>query len=161
MTSLKEGDKAPFWRGLDQGGISRSSEDYLGKWTLLYFYPKDDTPGCTIEACSIRDSYSDYEKNGINVIGVSGDSVESHSNFASKFKLPFNIIADGDKSILRAYGVLKEKTMFGRKFVGIVRMSYLIDSEGIIRKIYPKVKPQDHASQVLKDVHSLSVASVI
>lgn len=150
--TLRIGAKAPDFKATDQANRTQQLSDYAGSWVLLYFYPKDDTPGCTTEACSFRDSYAVYKKAGIAVLGVSGDSVKSHEKFVSKYKLPFPLLADESKKLLTLYGAWKKKTMWGKTFLGIHRMSYLIDPQGKIAKIYERVKPEDHAAEVLADV---------
>ena len=151
--------QAPDFSLQDQHGKARSLSDYRGDWVLFYAYPKDDTPGCTKEACMIRDVWSEFEAAGVTVLGISADSVASHKKFAEKHKLPFTLLADPEREVLEKYGMLKDKSMFGKTFLGIQRMSYLIDPKGIIRKVYPKVKPEAHADEVLTDVASLTVAN--
>ena len=153
---LKEGTKAPDFTALDQNEKDHSLKDYTGKWVLLYFYPKDNTPGCTKEACAIRDTWSEFKKAGITVLGMSGDSTTSHKKFADKYKLPFTLLADPDRKIMKAYQVLNTKKMFGKEYEGISRSSYLIDAKGNIAKTYPKVKPSDHADQILADAKTLT-----
>jgi peroxiredoxin Q/BCP len=148
--------KAPAFTLPDQDGKKHKLSDYLGQWVLLYFYPKDNTPGCTKEACTIRDVWSEFKKAGIVVLGVSKDSVASHKKFADKFELPFTLLADVDHKVIEKYEAWKPKTMFGKEFLGIVRMSYLINPQGKIVKVYPKVKPAAHADEVLRDVKELS-----
>lgn len=152
---LEVGHNAPEFSLSDQKGDSHSLKDYKGKWILLYFYPRDNTPGCTKEACAIRDSYPDFEKLNIKVFGVSTDSVESHEKFANKFELPFTLLSDHEKKMVEDYGVWRLKKMAGREYFGILRMSFLIDPNGKIAKIYPKVKPAEHAAQVLADLQEL------
>jgi len=156
MTTLKIGSSAPVFRLPDQTGKIYQLADYQGKWLLLYFYPKDNTPGCTVEACTIRDNWADFGKLNASVLGISADSVASHQKFANKFNLSFPILADEDKFIIRRYGILAEKSMFGKTFLGIKRSSFLIDPDGKIAKIYEKVKPADHAAQVLEDLKKLT-----
>jgi peroxiredoxin Q/BCP len=156
MTTLKIGALAPDFNLPDQNGKIHQLSDYQGKWLLLYFYPKDNTPGCTIEACSLRDNWADFGKFNASVLGISADSVASHAKFAGKFNLSFPILADEDKSMLKNYGVLAEKSMFGKTFLGIKRSSFLVDPSGKIAKIYEKVKPTEHAAEVLKDLENLS-----
>lgn len=156
MKNLKVADKAPNFKLKDQNGNEHSLADYLKSWVLLYFYPKDDTPGCTKEACEIRDSFSEYETAGITVLGVSVDSVESHKKFEKKYSLPFTLLADEDKKVVKMYGVWRQKNSFGIKKMGTVRTSFLINPEGKIAKIYESVKPELHAEQVLKDVATLA-----
>lgn len=153
--ALKVGQKAPDFSLSDQNEKTHALKDYKGKWILLYFYPKDNTPGCTKEACGIRDNYPDFKKLKIQVFGVSKDSVDSHKKFADKFELPFTLLSDTEKKTLEAYGVWQLKKMMGREYYGIVRMSFLIDPNGKVAKIYPKVKPAEHAKEVLDDLLKL------
>jgi len=146
---LKEGDKAPEFSANTNGGGKISLADYLGKNVILYFYPKDDTPGCTKEACAFRDSFSEFKKRGAIVFGVSPDSVKSHDKFVEKFKLPFTLLADEDKKIVEAYGVWGEKSFMGKKYLGVHRVTFLIGPDGKIKKIWPQVKPDEHAAEVL------------
>lgn len=153
---LKIGQIAPTINLLDQAGKIHKLSDYKEKWVLVYFYPKDNTPGCTIEACRIRDNYSDFKKLKAVVLGISKDSTQSHKKFAQKHKLPFTILSDEDKKVVNAYGVWVKKKMMGREYMGIVRTSFLIDPKGKIAKIYEKVKPLIHAKEVLADLKKLS-----
>lgn len=146
---LKKGDPAPAFTALTNGGQAVSLADFKGRPVILYFYPRDDTPGCTKEACAFRDAFADFTAKGAVVLGVSADSVKSHDKFIKKFKLPFTLLADEDKRILEAYGVWGEKIFLGRRYQGIHRVTFLIGSDGRIRKIWPKVKPQEHAAEVL------------
>lgn len=155
MEKLIEGSKAPEFYLSDQDGKDHELADYHGQWVLLYFYPKDDTSGCTKEACGLRDSFPKFEDVSAIVLGVSADSVESHKKFATKYKLPFTLLADPDKKVIQAYGVWREKSMYGKSFLGIARTSFLIDPDGNIAKIYEKVKPAEHAHQVLHDLKEL------
>ena len=123
--------------------------------TVLYFYPKDDTPGCTKEACSFRDIYHELQKRGVVVLGVSADSVASHQKFVDKYGLPFPLLADTETTVSQLYGVYGEKSMFGKKYNGVTRATFLIDKDGVVRKVWPKVKPEDHASEVLQAVDAL------
>ncbi|WP_347158472.1 thioredoxin-dependent thiol peroxidase [Pontibacter chitinilyticus] len=148
--TLNIGDKAPAFEGKDQQGNTIRLSDYLGKKVVLYFYPKDNTSGCTAQACNLRDNYSDLQQQGYAVIGVSTDSEKSHQNFISKYGLPFPLIADTDKQIVAEYGVWQEKSMYGRKYMGTMRYTFLIDEDGVIRDIITKVKTSDHAGQILK-----------
>ena len=148
-TKLKEGDKAPDFAMSDANGNVVRLKDLRGKKVALYFYPKDDTPGCTKEACAFRDSFSKFKKRGIEVLGVSLDSEKSHQKFAQKFDLPFTLLADTERKISDAYGTYGEKKFMGRKYMGVHRMTFLIDEKGKIKKIYEKVKPDDHAEEVL------------
>jgi peroxiredoxin Q/BCP len=146
---LKEGDKAPPLTAATSGGGKISLADYLGKNVILYFYPKDDTPGCTKEACAFRDHFADFKTAGAVVFGVSPDSVKSHDKFVQKFKLPFTLLADEEKKIVQAYGVWGEKSFMGRKYLGVYRVTFLIGPDGKIKKIWPEVKPDEHAAEVL------------
>ena len=146
---LKEGDVAPKFSVATNGGGKISLADYLGKNVILYFYPRDDTPGCTKEACAFRDEFAQFKKRGAVVLGVSPDSVKSHDKFVEKFKLPFALLADDDKKIVQAYGVWGEKSFMGRKYLGVFRVTFLIGPDGKIRKIWPQVKPEEHAAEVL------------
>ena len=152
MALLEVGDKAPAFRTTDQDGDEVSLRDFKGKKVVLYFYPKDDTPGCTKEACSFRDGWSKFRRKGVAVLGVSVDDEKSHRKFADKFSLPFPLLADTDKEIVKAYGVWGEKSMYGRKYMGTHRVTYLIDEKGKIAAVWPKVKPDAHADEVLAAV---------
>jgi len=147
---LKEGSNAPAFKTTDANGETVNLKDLRGQKVVLYFYPKDDTPGCTKEACSFRDAFSKFKKQGIALFGVSPDSEKSHQKFATKYKLPFTILADTDRSIVEAYGVWGEKKFMGRTYMGVNRTTFLIDEKGKIKKIFEKVKPEDHASEVLE-----------
>ncbi len=151
---LKEGDAAPDFTLPDQEGREHSLSDYRGKWVLVYFYPKDSTPGCTIEACTFRDSIEDIRSVGAEVLGISIDSVESHAGFAKKHELPFPILSDSEKKVVNQYGVWGEKKFIGRKYMGTNRVSFLVDSAGKIARIYEKVKPPGHAKEVLADIEA-------
>ncbi len=151
---LKAGDKAPDFT-LDAEGFSRSPvrlSDFRGKKVVLYFYPKDDTPGCTREACDFRDRIGDLSGQGVVVLGVSKDSLESHAKFRKKYDLTFPLLADTSGEVSEAYGVIKEKNLYGRKSVGIERTTFLIDGEGVIRKVYPKVKVDGHVGKIEEDL---------
>lgn len=149
---LSVGDKAPEFTLPDQHGKIHSLSDYAGKWILLYFYPKDDTPGCTKEACGIRDLWSTYKKRGVVVLGASIDPVKKHAKFVEKYDLPFTLLSDESKTLVNAYGVWGKKKFMGREYMGIFRNSFLIDPKGKIFKIYEQVKPDIHAEEVLKDI---------
>jgi peroxiredoxin Q/BCP len=149
MPLLSVGDKAPAFQTTDQDGERVSLSDFKGRKVVLYFYPKDDTPGCTKEACSFRDGWSKFRKKKIAVLGVSADDEKSHKKFAEKFSLPFPLLADTDKKIVKDYGVWGEKSLYGRKFMGINRVTYLIDESGRIAAVWPKVKPDGHADELL------------
>jgi peroxiredoxin Q/BCP len=146
---LKEGDNAPDFTVKDQNGKDVSLADLRGQRVVLYFYPKDDTPGCTKEACSLRDSFDVFKEKNIKVLGVSNDDEKSHQKFISKFDLPFDLLADTDKKLVNDYGVYGEKSMYGKKYMGINRMTFLIDETGRIAKIFNKVKVDEHADEVL------------
>jgi thioredoxin-dependent peroxiredoxin len=148
-TKLKEGDKAPDFAVNDGEGQTVRSKDLKGKKYVLYFYPKDDTPGCTKEACSFRDSFSKFKRRGIEVFGVSLDSEKSHQKFTEKFSLPFRLLADTDRKLSESYGTYGQKKFMGREYMGNHRMTFLIDEKGKIKKIFEKVKPEDHAEEVL------------
>lgn len=147
---LKEGDAAPNFVANDQDGNEVKLADFSGSRVVLYFYPKDDTPGCTKEACSFRDANDVYAEKGIKVLGVSTDSEKSHQKFISKFNLPFTLLADTDKKIVNDYGVYGEKSMYGKKYMGVLRKTFLIDEAGKIKKIFDKVNVSEHADEVLK-----------
>lgn len=146
---LKEGDKAPDFNAKDQDGKDVKLADLKGQRVVLYFYPKDDTPGCTKQACSFRDAEDVYRSKNIRVLGVSTDSEKSHQKFISKFQLPFDLLADTEKTIVNDYGVWGEKSMYGKKYMGTFRKSFLIDEEGTIVKIFEKVDVAAHADEVL------------
>jgi peroxiredoxin Q/BCP len=152
MALLAVGEKAPAFKSTDQDGETVSLGDFKGKKVVLYFYPKDDTPGCTKEACSFRDGWSKFKKRGVAVLGVSVDDATSHRKFIDKFSLPFSLLADTDKAIVKAYGVWGEKSMYGRKYMGTHRVTYLIDEKGKIAAVWPKVKPDGHAEEILEAV---------
>lgn len=150
MTTLQKGDAAPIFSGTDQNGKPISLSNYRGKGIVLYFYPKDDTPGCTKEACSLRDGYEKLKGIGLEVIGVSPDSQASHQKFIEKYNLPFTLIADTDKSIATQYGVYGEKKMYGKPVMGIHRTTFIIGADGKIQEIIKKVDTQQHVEQILK-----------
>lgn len=147
---LKEGDNAPAFEANDQDGNTVKLKDLKGQRVVLYFYPKDDTPGCTKEACSFRDADEVYKSKGIRVLGVSTDSEKSHQKFISKFQLPFDLLADTEKKIVEDYGVWGEKSMYGKKYMGTFRKTFLIDEKGKIVKIFDKVDVAKHADEVLE-----------
>jgi len=149
VDKLKVGDKAPDFSIKNQDGKESSLSDYKGKKVILYFYPKDDTPGCTAESCNLRDNYSSLKKKGYEVIGVSADNEKSHAKFVKKFNLPFNILADTERDIIDKYGVWGEKMLFGRKYMGIIRTTFIIDEKGKIEKIIKDVETADHTRQIL------------
>jgi thioredoxin-dependent peroxiredoxin len=152
---LKEGDKAPAFKLPSVEGGDLSLKDFAGRTVVLYFYPKDDTPGCTREACGFRDNQAALKKAGAVVLGVSPDSVESHQKFRSKYKLNFPLLADTDKSVAKKYGAFGEKVMYGKKVTGMIRSTFVIDGEGIVRKVFPRVKVDGHPDKVLEVVTSL------
>jgi peroxiredoxin Q/BCP len=147
---LKEGQKAPSFKLKDQTGKEVSLESFKGKNIVLYFYPKDDTSGCTKEACNFRDEFPKFSKIDAVILGVSPDSVESHKKFAEKYKLPFSLLSDEKKEVLEKYGVWQEKSMYGRTYMGVVRTTFIINEKGIIKKIFPKVKVDDHNTEVIE-----------
>jgi peroxiredoxin Q/BCP len=148
--SIKAGSKAPAFTGVDQNGNSISLKDYKGKKVVLYFYPKDDTPGCTAQACNLRDNHSDLLKKGFVVIGVSVDSVKKHKKFEEKYELPFSLIADEDKKIVEAYGVWGEKKFMGKTYMGTSRTTFLIDENGKIKAVIEKPDTKNHAAEVME-----------
>jgi len=152
---LSQGDMAPDFALPDQNGNEHSLEQEKGKWVLLYFYPKDDTPGCTKEACAIRDAYGDFKEAGITVFGISTDSVKSHKKFEEKYELPFTLLADENKTVVNLYGVWGDKKFMGKSYDGTKRTSFLINADGVIKKIYENVKPELHADEVLRDTTNL------
>ncbi len=148
---LKEGQKAPSFKSQANNGKEISLKDYAGKSRIvLYFYPKDDTPGCTVEACAFRDNVKKIESQDAVVLGVSPDGVDSHNKFIQKFKLPFLLLADEDKSICQDYGVWVKKSMYGREYMGVARTTFVVGKDGKIEKIYEKVKPEGHAEEILE-----------
>ena len=149
---LQEGVLAPDFALQDQEQVLHNLSDYRGKKVVLYFYPKDDTPGCTKEACSFRDSFGDFRKNGLVVLGVSKDSTSSHAKFQEKYSLPFPLLSDTDTTVIKAYEAWGPKKYMGREYEGVLRITYIIDEEGKILKAYEKVKPQDHAQEILEDI---------
>lgn len=149
---LTVGKTAPAFTLPDQDGTKHTLKDYRGNWVLIYFYPKDDTPGCTKEACTLRDEFPAFGKLKAKIFGVSADTVASHKKFATKYKLPFTLLADPEKKMLEAYGVWGKKKFMGREYMGIARSSFLINPEGKIVKIYEKVNPLTHADEVLADL---------
>ena len=149
MATLKAGDKAPDFTSKDQNGEEVSLANFKGKIVILYFYPKDDTPGCTAEACDFRDNYQSLIGKGYEVIGVSTDDSKSHKKFETKYSLPFPLIADEDKSINEAYGVWAEKNNYGKKYMGTVRTTFIIDADGIIKQVIEKVDTKNASQQVL------------
>jgi thioredoxin-dependent peroxiredoxin len=149
MVTLKEGDKTPAFTGTNQDGKKISLASYKGEKVVLYFYPEDDTPTCTIQACNLRDNHQLLTKNGFVVIGVSPDDATKHKKFETKFKLPFTLIADTSHTILEKYGVWDQKQMFGHKYMGVLRTTFVIDEKGIIRKIFLRPKNKAHAEEII------------
>ena len=150
MSLLKISDKAPVFKGIDQNGNSISLDQFKGKKVVLYFYPKDNTPGCTAEACNLRDNYSSFIEKGYEVIGVSPDTEISHKKFADKFELPFRLISDTGKTILNMYGAWGEKKMYGKSYEGVLRKTFIISEDQKIENIIEKVKTNDHTNQILE-----------
>jgi peroxiredoxin Q/BCP len=150
MITLSEGDKAPSFTSKDQNGKVVSLADFKGKKVVLYFYPEDDTPTCTVEACNLRDNFSLLKKEGIVILGVSPDDEKKHKKFEQKFSLPFTLVADVGKTIIYKYGVWGEKNLYGRKYMGLQRTTFLIDEKGIIKKIFKKPRSKMHSEEILK-----------
>lgn len=150
MTDLKVGDKAPVFEGVNQNGEKIGLKDFTGKKLILYFYPKDNTPGCTAESCNLNDNYNAWLEKGFDVVGVSPDSEKSHQKFIDKFGLKFDLIADTEKEILQAYNAWGEKSMYGKKYMGVLRKTYVINEEGVIEEIFEKVNTKDHTNQITK-----------
>ena len=155
MITLKEGDKAPAFTGKDQNDNKVSLSAYNGKKVALYFYPEDDTPTCTIQACNLRDNYALLKKNGFEVIGVSPDEAKKHKKFEAKYKLPFTLIADPSHAILEKYGVWDQKQMFGNKYMGVLRTTCVIDEKGIIRKVFLRPKNKAHAEEIIESMKTV------
>ena len=155
MAMIEEGKKAPEFKLASSEGGEVRLKDLRGKTVVLYFYPKDDTPGCTREACAFRDSQAALEKKGVVVLGVSGDSLASHGKFKAKYKLNFPLLSDPDKAVAQKYGAWGEKVLYGKKFVGMIRSTFVIDAEGVVRKVFPRVKVDGHAEKVLEAVSQL------
>lgn len=154
MSDLQPGNKIPSFKGLTAKGPV-TNKDLKGAVTVLYFYPKDDTPGCTKEACDFRDNFSRLKKSGVAVYGVSKDSLPSHEKFTKKYELPFQLISDSDGSICESFGVWVEKSMYGRKYMGIERATFLIDSNGVIQRIWRKVSVTGHIDEVLSEIKNI------
>jgi peroxiredoxin Q/BCP len=155
MAMVKEGQKAPDFKLPSSEGGDIALKDLRGKSVVLYFYPKDDTPGCTREACAFRDTQAAIKKKGAIVLGVSGDSVDTHGKFKSKYKLNFPLLADTDKAVAKKYGAWGEKLMYGKKVTGMIRSTFVIDGEGLVRKVFPKVRVDGHAEKVLEALSAL------
>lgn len=150
MITLKQGDEAPLFSAADQHGVEISLESLKGKKVILYFYPKDDTPGCTAEACNLRDNHSKLMSHGYTVIGVSPDPVKSHTKFTEKYGLPFSLLPDTDKKIIQAYGAWGPKKFLGKSYEGVLRSTFVIDENGIIEKVFTQVETKNHTDQILK-----------
>lgn len=150
MELLQAGQKAPEFTAIDQDGKNVSLSDYLGRKVVLYFYPKDDTAGCTKEACAFRDNFPNFKKIDAEVLGVSVDGQKAHRKFADKYELPFRLLVDEEKKIVEAYGVWGKKKFMGREYMGTSRVTFLIDEKGVVEKVWPKVKPETHAAEVLE-----------
>ncbi len=152
MSKLKVGDKAPFFEGVNQNGEKISLNNFKGKKLILYFYPKDNTPGCTAESCNLSENYEFWLTKGFDVLGVSPDSEQSHQKFIDKYGLKFDLIADTEKEILQSYNAWGEKSMYGKKYMGVLRTTFVIDENGIISEIYEKVKTKDHTNQIIESL---------
>lgn len=152
IVTLKEGDKAPNFSGKDQNGETVSLSDFKGKRVILFFYPKDMTPGCTAEACNLGENYSELQKKGFEVVGVSADSEARHQKFIDKYSLPFKLIADEDKEVIKAYGVWGLKKFMGKEYDGIHRTTFVIGTDGKLEKVFTKVKTKDHTAQILEEL---------
>jgi peroxiredoxin Q/BCP len=150
MSYLKVGDLAPQFNAVNQDGESVTLTQFKGNKVIIYFYPKADTPGCTAESCNLRDNYDDLINKGYKIIGVSPDKVEKQKKFADKYNLPFPLLADEEKELIKAYGAWGLKKMYGKEYEGLLRTTYVIDEEGKIEKVFPKVKTKDHAAQILE-----------
>lgn len=152
---IKPGQQAPEFKLADQDGKVHQLKDYKGKWLLIYFYPKDDTPGCTKEACGFRDNLPKLKKTNVEVVGISADSVAKHKKFAEKYGLPFTLLSDEEKIVLKKYDVWKKKKFMGREYMGILRTSFLVDPKGKLAKVYENVKAEIHPEQVVEDLKEL------
>jgi peroxiredoxin Q/BCP len=150
MITLSEGDKAPLFTLLNQAGEKVSLKDFKGQKVVLYFYPEDDTPTCTIQACNLRDNFEDLKKYGIVLLGISPDDTVKHKKFTQKFELPFTLLADPEKKVINKYGVWGEKNLYGRKYMGLHRTTFLVDENGIIKKIFKKPRSANHTNEILK-----------
>ena len=158
MTTLSEGQKAPAFKGKDQNGNTVSLADYKGKKIVLYFYPEDDTPTCTIQACNLRDNFGLLQQQGFTILGISPDEVKKHKKFETKFDLPFSLIADPEHTIIDKYGVWGQKQLYGRTYMGLHRTTFLIDAKGIIRKIFLKPKSKQHAEEIINAWQTIETA---
>ena len=158
MTTLSEGQKAPAFKGKDQNGNSVSLADYKGKKIVLYFYPEDDTPTCTVQACNLRDNFGLLQQQGFTILGISPDEVKKHKKFETKYDLPFSLIADPEHTIIDKYGVWGQKQLYGRTYMGLHRTTFLIDAKGIIRKIFLKPKSKQHAEEIINAWQTIEAA---
>lgn len=149
MSNIKQGDKAPEFKGVNQNGDTVSLSSYAGKKLVLYFYPKDDTPGCTAEACNLRDNYNQLLSEGYAILGVSPDNEKKHQKFIDKYDLPFDLLADTEKETCEMFGVWVQKSMYGREYMGVARTTFIIDKNGIVEEVISKVKTKDHTAQIL------------
>jgi peroxiredoxin Q/BCP len=149
MSNIKQGDKAPEFKGVNQNGDAVSLSSYAGKKLVLYFYPKDDTPGCTAEACNLRDNYNQLLSEGYAILGVSPDNEKKHQKFIDKYDLPFDLLADTEKETCEMFGVWVQKSMYGRDYMGVARTTFIIDENGIVEEVISKVKTKDHTAQIL------------
>ncbi len=159
MEILQEGKKAPAFKGKDQNGATVSMADFKGKKLVLYFYPQDNTPTCTVQACNIRDNFAALKKKGIYIIGISPDDIKKHKKFEEKFELPFTIIADTDHNIIDKFGVWGEKQLYGKKYLGLHRTTFLIDEKGMIKKVFLKPKSKQHAEEILQAWEEIDIDS--
>ena len=155
MITLKEGDKAIAFKGKDQNGNTVQLKDFKGQKVVLYFYPEDNTPTCTVQACNLRDNYAMLQKHGFTIIGISPDTATKHKSFETKFELPFTLIADIEHAIIDTYGVWGEKQMYGRKYMGLYRTTFVINEKGIIKKIFLKPKSKQHAEEIIEAMNGL------
>ena len=155
MITLKEGDKAIAFKGKDQNGNTVQLKDFKGQKVVLYFYPEDNTPTCTVQACNLRDNYAMLQKHGFTIIGISPDTASKHKSFETKFELPFTLIADIEHAIIDTYGVWGEKQMYGRKYMGLYRTTFVINEKGIIKKIFLKPKSKQHAEEIIEAMNGL------
>ena len=155
MITLKEGDKAIAFKGKDQNGNTVQLKDFKGQKVVLYFYPEDNTPTCTVQACNLRDNYAMLQKHGFTIIGISPDTATKHKSFETKFELPFTLIADTEHAIIDTYGVWGEKQMYGRKYMGLYRTTFVINEKGIIKKIFLKPKSKQHAEEIIEAMNGL------
>ncbi len=153
MTKLNKGDLAPGFKAVSQNGESVSLADFKGKKLILYFYPKDNTPGCTNEACNFRDNYNFWLSKGYAVVGVSPDSVASHQKFIAKYDLPFPLLSDPEKAIIKAYGAWGHKKLYGREYEGLIRSTFVVDEEGKVEEVFSKVKTKEHTEQIVKKLN--------